>query len=99
MKNACTYHQRCPVCGRSLHVNVTLLGQTVYCQHCGGGFVACDPCNTHAGSNSREERVDELLKRASLLLSAAVHARSEESAAVLSPDKILTPDSRESSVQ
>jgi hypothetical protein len=76
MKNACTYHQHCPVCGRSLHVNVTLLGQTVYCQHCGGGFVACDPCNARRVSNSREERVDELLERASLLLSAGDHTGS-----------------------
>ncbi len=78
MKNACTFHQRCPVCGRSLHINVTLLGQTVYCQHCGGGFVACDPCNASAVSSSSEERADELLERASLLLSTAAHDRPGE---------------------
>lgn len=69
MKNSCTYNQNCPVCGRSLRINVTLLGRTVYCQHCGGGFVACDPCSERVASASQEERVDELLERASLLLS------------------------------
>lgn len=68
MRNSCTYHQNCPVCGRSLRVNVTLLGQTVYCQHCGGGFVACDPCNDRSPVVAQEQRVDRLLERASLLL-------------------------------
>ncbi|MFM9195658.1 MAG: zf-TFIIB domain-containing protein, partial [Planctomycetia bacterium] len=36
------YHQNCPVCGRNLRIRVTLLGRLVYCQHCGGGFVASD---------------------------------------------------------
>lgn len=103
MRNACTYHQHCPVCGRSLHVNVTLLGQTVYCQHCGGGFVACDPCNASGAGNSREERVDELLERVSLLLAGGVHAPSDGAKLDASLDafsaSILTPASRESSRQ
>ncbi|RLS33482.1 MAG: hypothetical protein DWH79_07220 [Planctomycetota bacterium] len=36
------FFQGCPVCGRSLRIRVTLLGRRVYCQHCGGGFVAQD---------------------------------------------------------
>ena len=34
------FNQTCPVCGRTLRVQVKLLGRQVYCQHCGGGFVA-----------------------------------------------------------
>lgn len=98
MKNACTYHQHCPVCGRSLRINVTLLGQAVYCQHCGGGFIACDPCNPHGGRDAREERVDELLEQASLLLAAGTHSPPEGSAGEVSA-AILTPATRESSSQ
>jgi hypothetical protein len=47
---------------------VTLLGQEVYCQHCGGGFVACDPCNDRSPVAAQDQRVDRLLERASLLL-------------------------------
>lgn len=63
--------QHCPVCGRMLQVRVNLLGQRVYCQHCGGGFVALDepmrPVAGEAGS-SAVDRVDELLERAALVL-------------------------------
>lgn len=69
--NACTYHQNCPVCGRSLSINVTLLGQRVYCQHCGGGFVACDPSNGGVAIRGQADRIDDLIERASEILSRA----------------------------
>ena len=42
MSDSVYYHQGCPVCGRMLRIGVRLLGQRVYCQHCGGGFRATD---------------------------------------------------------
>ena len=63
------FNQACPVCGRSLHILVRLLGRRVYCQHCGGGFVAMDETmRLHAPegfSGVRPETVDALLERAS----------------------------------
>lgn len=64
--------QHCPVCGRMLQVRVNLLGQRVYCQHCGGGFVAMDeqmrPKTGASVASSVGDRVDELLERAALVL-------------------------------
>lgn len=65
------FHQHCPVCGRTLQVRVTLLGRRVYCQHCGGGFIAMDEQMLPDGgrrSRTSAERAEELLERASLLL-------------------------------
>lgn len=61
-----SYHQHCPVCGRGLIINVRLLGRRVYCQHCGGGFVATDPASGPASksADSRQKRVEELLRSA-----------------------------------
>ena len=65
------YHQHCTVCGRLVQIRVNLLGQRVYCQHCGGGFRALDdqmqigsgePCRSAA------DRADELLRQAALVL-------------------------------
>jgi len=66
------YHQRCPVCGRTLRIRVNLLGQRVYCQHCGGGFVAWDehPASTGIGK-STADRAQELLEEAALVLERA----------------------------
>jgi hypothetical protein len=76
MENPVSYHQHCPVCGRSLLIAVTLLGHRVYCQHCGGGFLATSEVGTRADGRltaAREQdrlhRVDELIERASLVLS------------------------------
>lgn len=71
-----SYHQPCPVCGRSLRIGVTLLGRRVYCQHCGGGFVASDPASLapQVGAPAGEERgatVDRLLERAAEMLERA----------------------------
>lgn len=66
------YHQPCPVCGRTLRIRVNLLGSRVYCQHCGGGFVASDdrPAATGIGK-SLADRADELLEEAALVLERA----------------------------
>lgn len=68
------YHQRCPVCGRMLQIRVRLLGGRVYCQHCGGGFLASDePVTPEVGSGcqSAAARADELLEHAALVLEQA----------------------------
>ena len=66
------YHQHCPVCGRILRIRVTLLGRTVYCQHCGGGFIASDDTagrrTPPEADRPRATRVDELIERAALML-------------------------------
>jgi hypothetical protein len=68
------YHQRCPVCSRMLQIRVQLLGRRVYCQHCGGGFLATDePSAPSCGGafQSAADRADELLERAALVLEQA----------------------------
>lgn len=65
------YHQSCPVCGRSLVIRVTLLGRPVYCQHCGGHFIASEAESTRTrGTASRPQSavVDELIERAAVML-------------------------------
>lgn len=72
------FHQHCPICGRMLQVRVNLLGQRVYCQHCGGGFTAMDEeLRPHAERPSRTaaSRADELLERAALVLEQAAADR------------------------
>lgn len=75
MNHPVSYHQNCPVCGRSLHIGVTLLGRRVYCQHCGGGFIATDvasggrePSTRAAGRAARLDVVDALIERADMVL-------------------------------
>ncbi len=68
------YHQHCPVCGRMLQIRVQLLGGRVYCQHCGGGFVALDENTAPSfvgGIKSTADRADELLEKAALMLEQA----------------------------
>ena len=71
MSDSVYYHQGCPVCGRMLRIGVRLLGQRVYCQHCGGGFRATDETLEddegafRAVSQLQEERIEMLLERAS----------------------------------
>ncbi|MFM8291609.1 MAG: hypothetical protein ACKONH_06180 [Planctomycetia bacterium] len=65
------YHQPCPVCGRTLRIGVTLLGRRVYCQHCGGGFVAADPALGETADRQAavlEATVDRLIEQAALVL-------------------------------
>ncbi|MFM7413983.1 MAG: response regulator [Planctomycetota bacterium] len=65
------FHQGCPVCGRRLEIDVALLGARVYCQHCGGGFLAMDPSLASRGRSESTDRADELLARAAMLLAQA----------------------------
>ncbi|MFM8704026.1 MAG: hypothetical protein ACKOHG_09190 [Planctomycetia bacterium] len=66
------YHQNCPVCGRSLQIRVQLLGRRVYCQHCGGGFVASDAVSgekiPRPTDRPQAAIVDELIERAAVML-------------------------------
>jgi hypothetical protein len=50
-----------------------LLGQRVYCQHCGGGFIATDACDNAmappvTGGRPQASIVDELIERAAAML-------------------------------
>ena len=67
------YQQPCPVCGRRLRIGVMHLGRRVYCQHCGGGFVAADPSLTQEAAGDpprcdRDAAVDRLIARAAVVL-------------------------------
>ena len=70
MSDSVYYHQGCPVCGRMLRIGVRLLGQRVYCQHCGGGFRATDETleddegPLRAMEQIQENRIERLLERA-----------------------------------
>lgn len=83
-ENAVHFHQGCPVCGRTLRIQVTLLGSRVFCQHCGGGFIAADASlrdDAMRGAATsvdgpaelplRSHRVESLLERATQLLEQA----------------------------
>lgn len=50
--------QRCPVCGRSLHVPVRLLGEDAACQHCRATFVARAPSPAHWRQTDCPQRLD-----------------------------------------
>lgn len=67
------FQQGCPVCGRRLEIDVNLLGRRVYCQHCGGRFVAMDASlmTTAVPMPPADERVDALLEQAALVLERA----------------------------
>lgn len=64
------FHQACPVCGRQLRVRVSLLGQRVFCQHCGGGFTATDPDLARAPAD-RDAHVERLLEAAARVVGDA----------------------------
>lgn len=70
--NPVCYHQNCPVCGRNLRIRVMLLGRRVYCQHCGGGFIASDVCagvsTPRVADRAQSAIVDELIERAAVML-------------------------------
>lgn len=66
------FQQGCPVCGRRLEIGVGLLGRRVFCQHCGGGFVAMDPSLAgEADPAGTPDRVSALLKQAEFVLEQA----------------------------
>ena len=70
--NPVCYHQNCPVCGRNLKIRVMLLGRRVYCQHCGGGFIATDSCvgtsTPRVPNRPQSAFVDDLIERAPVML-------------------------------
>lgn len=77
-----SFHQSCPVCGRTLRIGVNLLGSRVFCQHCGGGFRASDASLSDQGTTSdrpSQSIVDELLERAELVLQRQGEDRGETS--------------------
>lgn len=74
------YHQQCPVCGRVVRVRVVLLGRRVYCEHCGGCFLAADP--SMGGPVAGDDQSADVMQRAEKLLAQA--ARTAEAADLLS---------------
>ena len=72
MANSTYFVQECPTCGRNLQIRVEYLGKQVVCQHCDGGFEACDP--TRSLYPPTESGLG-LLRRADELLSLAGAAR------------------------
>jgi len=74
-----SFHQGCPVCGRLLAIRVTLLGRRVYCQHCGGRFIAADSSTAvPPPERAQERRVADLIERAQLALQQAADETSSE---------------------
>lgn len=75
------FGQACPICGRKLRIAVNLLGRRVYCQHCGGGFVAADESlrsgepSADGTSRAGEQAVDALLAKAEAVLARAGGSR------------------------
>ena len=69
MSNPVFFIQSCPVCGRSLQIRVTLLGRQVFCQHCGGGFVATD--RSMERSPCVADKVEDLILRAERVIEEA----------------------------
>lgn len=59
------------MCGRLLSIRVALLGRRVYCQHCGGGFIAADGSCGGVGRRAQDCRIDDLLERAEAALQKA----------------------------
>lgn len=59
------------MCGRRLEIDVALLGAKVYCQHCGGGFIAMDASLRPVSGDVATDRANDLLARADELLARA----------------------------
>ena len=83
MSDSVYYHQGCPVCGRMLRIGIRLLGQRVYCQHCGGGFRATDETleedegAVRAMEQIQEDRIEMLMERATEAIANSL--KSEQS--------------------
>ncbi|NBX29757.1 hypothetical protein EBR04_04800 [bacterium] len=75
------FGQACPICGRKLRIAVNLLGRRVYCQHCGGGFVAADAAlrsgepATGGAARACDQAVDALLAKAEAVLARSAGGR------------------------
>ena len=84
MSDSVYYHQGCPVCGRMLRIGVRLLGQRVYCQHCGGGFRATDETleederALRAVGKIQQDRIEMLLERANKAVSNSLKGEQSQ---------------------
>jgi hypothetical protein len=67
MSHTTFFVQECPTCGRRLQIRVVYLGRRLFCQHCGGPFVAADPASAPIPSDF----ASPLLERAEQLLAFA----------------------------
>lgn len=74
------FNRSCPVCGRKVSIRIQLLGQRVYCQHCGGGFTAVD--ETIGLGPAVHDRVDDLLERASRMLAETAAGGGDDTAGI-----------------
>jgi hypothetical protein len=61
------FQQSCPACGRRLLIRVEHLGEQVFCEHCGRGFVAHDAA---VDGGAGAESANSILARADRLLAA-----------------------------
>ena len=74
MNDSVYYHQGCPVCGRILRIGIRLLGQRVYCQHCGGGFRATDVALEDVKATRVMQHLQEDRIETSLLNRSVIHS-------------------------
>lgn len=74
MPRSIYFVQECPTCGRSLEIRVEYLGRSVMCQHCHGKFVASEPTEESALTDSA------VLRRANELLAQLSSAPEPEAA-------------------
>ena len=67
------FTQSCPICGRRVQVQASLLGLTVACQHCKGEFVVEAGLGRSAAEGGLEsiEASDPLMERVELALQRA----------------------------
>jgi hypothetical protein len=73
MSHTTFFVQECPTCGRRLQIRVVYLGRRLYCQHCGGPFLAADPAAIPIHSDPDSS---PLLERAEQLLAFAEQQKS-----------------------
>ena len=73
MSHTTFFVQECPTCGRRLQIRVVYLGRRLFCQHCGGPFLAADPA---AAPLRPEPESSPLLERAEQLLAFAEQQKS-----------------------
>jgi hypothetical protein len=76
MSHTTFFVQECPTCGRRLQIRVVYLGRRLYCQHCGGPFVAADPAGAPMPSTLTSS---QLLDRAEQLLAYAEQQKNHAS--------------------
>ena len=67
------FTQSCPICGRRVHIQASLLGRTVACQHCKGEFVVASGLGRSADEGELEsgQASDPLMQRVEMALQRA----------------------------